>query len=111
MILMHHAAAKDDALWRKDTQQSTGSLRQIVSFEFPCRMVKRQFDGWFAPPRLDRGAACHTFEAVLVIGAVAFKVIAGMAAHRDMPDLRVHQAMQHLSIDDYTAANARADGD
>ncbi len=82
-----------------------------MGFQLPRRMVGRQLIRRPPPALADGRAGSHALQAVAVERAAPLVGVGRPVVRQgDVAELRVHQAVQQLAVDQPAAADARADG-
>lgn len=77
LLLVHHAAAEDDAVRRVHEHEVRTHLPQIIPLEHPHLIVVRELGRGLSPARGDGGAGGEALEAARVARADAASFLGG----------------------------------
>ncbi len=106
------AAADDDPLGGERVDDVPQAAREVPGGE-GARLLPRGRGELLearAEPLGQGRTGGHPLEAVAVEGAAAGVVVAGLARHREMPDLGVDEPVRRMPAHDGTAPDPRPDG-
>ena len=110
LLLVHHAAAEDDAARRVHEHEVRAHLPQIIPLERPHLIVVRELGRALSPARGDGGAGGEALETARVARADAASLLGGTGPYQHVAGLGVQHAVKEPARAHDARAHAGADG-
>ena len=110
LLLVHHAAAEDDAARRVHEHEVRAHLPQIIPLERPHLSVVRELGRGLSPARGDGRAGGEALETARVARADAASLLGGTGLYQHVAGLGVQHAVKEPARAHDARAHAGADG-